>query len=273
MTNFFPIYSTFESSYRSLLSQHPLLAQLHVPALERSSCLQHDLAILATSLRLQSLTFFKLGPGENVSDIECHPLLDDFINHIRDILATKPHLIVAYTWVFYMAIFSGGRYIRAQLQNAGNEFWNCTLNLEIEKRACSWKSSHTENSLTFWDFAGASDGENLKAEYKAQLLELETCLTAHERHEITDEAEYIMCKLPKILHEIRNSVSKGNILAQPSNAIVATNITEPSGWSTLLVKHLLPLGMAELLTGIRNYITLILNPTASVAVTVDMEVA
>jgi len=43
-----------------------------------------------------------------------------YCGHIRKVVAEKPHVLVAYAWVMYMAIFSGGkRFIRAELSKPG----------------------------------------------------------------------------------------------------------------------------------------------------------
>ncbi len=49
--------------------------------------------------------------------------LQAFLAHIRYSVARRPHVLIAYAWVFYMALFSGGRWIRAQLHGAGERFW------------------------------------------------------------------------------------------------------------------------------------------------------
>ena len=46
------------------------------------------------------------------------------VDRIHRVAAEKPHVLIAYAWVWYMAIFAGGRWIRGQLDAAGRrEFW------------------------------------------------------------------------------------------------------------------------------------------------------
>lgn len=55
------------------------------------------------------------GPGTN--------WIGSFVSHIRRSFENRPHNIIAYAWVLYMALFSGGRFVRATLEAAGPVFW------------------------------------------------------------------------------------------------------------------------------------------------------
>lgn len=87
-----------------------------------------------------------------------------------------------------MALFSGGRHIRARLQSAGPKFW------DIEEEE--------EPPLSFWTFPSSTDGEELKTLYKAQVLELSTSLTELERKEIVAEGVEIMSTMLKLVDEV-----------------------------------------------------------------------
>ncbi|KAK0257418.1 hypothetical protein LTR02_007409 [Friedmanniomyces endolithicus] len=81
-------------------------------------------------------------------------------------LSGRPHTLIAYAWVMYMAIFSGGRWIRQQLADAGPEF-----------------------ELSFLYFDGDEDGEDLKRDFKAGLARAEGLLSGQEREEVVEEAQ------------------------------------------------------------------------------------
>jgi len=66
----------------------------------------------------------------------------------------------------YMAIFSGGRWIRQQLADAGPDF-----------------------ELAFLSFDGDEDGEDLKRDFKAGLARAEEMLSPQERQEVVEEAQ------------------------------------------------------------------------------------
>ncbi|KAK1030539.1 hypothetical protein LTR33_017079, partial [Friedmanniomyces endolithicus] len=81
-------------------------------------------------------------------------------------LSGRPHTLIAYAWVMYMAIFSGGRWICQQLAHAGPEF-----------------------ELSFLSFDGDEDGEDLKRGFKAGLARAEELLSPQERQEVVEEAQ------------------------------------------------------------------------------------
>lgn len=47
-----------------------------------------------------------------------------FLNHMERSIEDKPHVIIAYSYIFFMALFAGGRFIRATLESAGPAFWS-----------------------------------------------------------------------------------------------------------------------------------------------------
>jgi len=63
---------------------------------------------------------------EQLEIVSQHGKLAAFIVHTQRSVDANPHVLLAYAWVLYMALFSGGRYLRALLQDAGgsgNDFW------------------------------------------------------------------------------------------------------------------------------------------------------
>lgn len=113
------------------------------------------------------------------------------LEHIRKVTAEKPHTLVAYSWIMYMAIFSGGRWIRQQLREAGPAFWH------VPHSAKSNFDDSRQDVLGFslFYFEGGRDGEDIKADFKARLELAEALLTEQERNDITEEAQNIfnMC--------------------------------------------------------------------------------
>lgn len=204
--------------------------------------------------------------------------LTTFVTHIHEVIRAKPHLYVSYTWVLYMAIFSGGRYIRAKLNSSGENFWDHALPLESGKNKHGRGVAEVEGPekwpLSFWNFSGSSDGEDLKADYKFHVGELERILTLKEREEIIGEAAEIMKRLLEIVREIEVAVAEGaageivvsescksltaDIDLMPSHkddaflSLSTTSATRNPSLSTLLCKHRLPMGMVDLLAGIKN---------------------
>jgi heme oxygenase len=158
------------------------------------------------------------------------------ITHTRRSVDSNPHVLLAYTWVLYLALFSGGRYLRAALAEAGGaraEFWerdpspvrpySVTKDTPYRRRCIkSDCNSHntTQSSgrsksrsesgalkmstpgLQFFNFAGDEDGENIKLEFKKRFKEVEALLTSGEKEDIITEAEYIFKFMVEIVNEL-----------------------------------------------------------------------
>jgi heme oxygenase len=208
-----PIYITFESLWQSMIHEasqfptsleqarffsptesesfrqlsnvgdktHCILTRLYLPGLLRTSRLYKDICSLS-------------GNGEQnveaeLENIALQGAVAGFLKHIRVSIESKPHVLLAYFWVFYMALFSGGRVLRASLQQ-----------LHVGEPA---------SSLQFFNFDGNEDGEDLKREFKNRFLALETenILTVGEKEDIVKEAQeifnsmiHLVFSLDKICH-------------------------------------------------------------------------
>lgn len=139
---------------------------------------------------------------------------------MRNLVRSKPHILVAFAWVFYMAVFSGGRWIRQQLANAGPEFWTQQASaLQIEK---SEHSSLLEMpGFSFLSFDGDQDGEELKALFKTRLAEAEQILTEEEKLEVIDVAKELFDRCVLLVTELDRKVSKQHMLSWlPTTTVV-----------------------------------------------------
>ncbi|KAG7002431.1 hypothetical protein G7Y79_00027g061230 [Physcia stellaris] len=112
------------------------------------------------------------------------PNLQAFTTHIHASLAARPHLLLAYTWTLYLALFAGGRHLRAQLHDSG---------------------LFAPESLSFWAF----DGEDLKSEFRARVARAEALLTTEERGEVVGEGVRIMGFLVEVVRELEREVGGG----------------------------------------------------------------
>ncbi|KAL8918367.1 MAG: hypothetical protein Q9208_007386 [Pyrenodesmia sp. 3 TL-2023] len=238
VSHFQPIYSMFEASFENDLRPGTLpprvahiLRQLHLPSLERAKALENDIrAFLPEPYR---------HPRRGSV-----PKLEAFERHIEASLAQKPLLLVAYTWVFYMALFSGGRYIRSKLRAA--------LGASIES-ATSAKGDQAAG-LSFWDFPGEHDGEDLKIEYKSRISAVSSQLTEQERADIVDEGVNIMILLTDVVREVAEVVPERALQLALETPISdrdtgflgpVSRIRPP--W-LLLVRSIFPFGIMELLS-------------------------
>lgn len=176
--------------------------RLYMPDLERSSRLQDDISFFHPSEAVFVSNNQEKEPGV------LYPIVAPFISHIDQVVGAKPHVQIAYTWVFYMALFSGGRYIRAKLRSAGEDFW-ASAGLTKSDGEFAKEPEKGTIGLSFWEFSGTSDGKDLKADYQSRIHDLEASLTLEERQEIVNEATDIMVKLIDIAKEIKQNVSSG----------------------------------------------------------------
>lgn len=140
--------------------------------------------------------------------------------HIRALAASKPHTLVAYTWVMYMAIFSGGRWIRAQLASAQPEFWTSHTNAGP---AMAEKTPLGMPGFSFLSFDGEQDGEDIKAEYKRRLVEGEDLLGKQEREDIVEASRELFEMCIKIVRKLDVEVRRREIVGRviPLGLVVA----------------------------------------------------
>jgi len=107
---------------------------------------------------------------------------------IIEAIQQKPHIAVAYAWVMYMAVFSGGRWIRQQFANAGPEFW--TGQSETARAEKDGIPQAPElPGFSFLSFDGDADGEDIKAEFKSRLAVADTLLTQQEKQDVIETAD------------------------------------------------------------------------------------
>lgn len=225
-----PVYITFESRWQKVVDA------LHYTSKEGTQiCSVLSNLLLSNILRSERLRgdIRKLS-GLTEEEVEAqlretskNGIISEFVTHMTRSSDTKPHILLAYIWVFYMALFSGGRYIRATLQDAGVEFWtrsqssvhSCfhqepqnnahypsslssdeqiTVESQIPLRRRSSRSGNLSHKvvnqgLQFFHFLGEEDGEDIKRELKKRFAESEAFLSPKEKEEIVQEAQNI-CK-------------------------------------------------------------------------------
>ncbi|KAI0145234.1 hypothetical protein GGR57DRAFT_307573 [Xylariaceae sp. FL1272] len=177
-----------------------ILTGLHFEDLQRSRTLQKD---------LMSLTHWSLPTLEDqLARAAESPVLEKFLEHIVNSTQSSPHILIAYAWVLYMALFSGGRFIRAALEDTDADFW---------KTRSSHRTAHhvlplcllgpdactAPRPFSFYRFhPKTTDGEDLKQAFKKRLAESEELLTDSERNDIVREAINIFDFMLQIVTEL-----------------------------------------------------------------------
>ncbi|KAL8418396.1 hypothetical protein RB594_001844 [Gaeumannomyces avenae] len=95
-----------------------LLTDMHMPELERAARLVADVRALTGWTRDGVAQEIRLLTGGGDDDDGDETGLVAFVRHMASSVTLAPHVLLAYGWVMYMALFSGGRYIRATLETA-----------------------------------------------------------------------------------------------------------------------------------------------------------
>ncbi|KAL5090963.1 hypothetical protein Trisim1_003927 [Trichoderma cf. simile WF8] len=225
-----PVYMTFEKLWEDIIPDtlpteaaldderpkisermHTILKELRIPQLFRSNILRAD---------IKSMTGWSDDTLDNQIDvIKRKGKLCAFISHIKQIIPDEPHTLIAYSYNLFMALFAGGRFIRASFEKAGDEFWE-TIPRPIKPtmEPCRPKSTatsplepthdltdtsrHSQTPLQFWRFNTAEDGEDLKRDYKEVLLKWEGELSPWEREDIVRESVIILENIESIVNHL-----------------------------------------------------------------------
>ncbi|KAL7823937.1 heme oxygenase-like protein [Trichoderma gracile] len=199
-----------------------ILVALYMPQLFRSDRLRGD---------IKSMT----GWSDDVLDRQIHAIkgsgqLSAFTSHIKQAVRTKPHVLIAYSYNLFMALFAGGRYLRASFEKAGNEFWETVPGpIKPTMQPCEPRpgaaasvspfspleltgddgfgkhypqAASCDEFLQFWHFDSPEDGEDFKRDYKERLLTWEDSLTADEREDILQESAIILESIGHIVGQL-----------------------------------------------------------------------
>ncbi|KAN0107944.1 hypothetical protein V8E51_007686 [Hyaloscypha variabilis] len=255
-----PIYTTFELLCQLFLAPC-LLKTLGSEVVDQSRELEHTLSDLhdhaflsdsqrlllahqaktcsKTPLILGSLPLQVLLRSERLeSDIKtisgrAEEEIKEQLRNISQTAIANPHVLLAYTWVLYMALFSGGRYLRASLQKAGPAFWSKSPSYtsldqlpknsfqskrppgseEIDPSHMNSSSDRTKSSseslalgstqgLQFFHFDGEKDGEDIKKEFKTRFAEADILLSEEEKDDIIQEAQHIFIYMIEMVGEL-----------------------------------------------------------------------
>jgi hypothetical protein len=121
----YTIYTIFEEEWSRVLQNGAMetenapdiLRRLHIPELLRLDRLDRDLTVLLT--REDTIT----PPAELESARE---IIQHHQVTIRSTIQARAHILLAYAWVMYMALFNDGRWIRDQLVAGGPKFRNAS---------------------------------------------------------------------------------------------------------------------------------------------------
>ncbi|KAK6834906.1 hypothetical protein PG990_000285 [Apiospora arundinis] len=171
---------------------HSLLHHVHTPDLERTEALAADIMSL-TGWSTELLE-------EQLSVAAESPVLAAFLQRISQSVRARPHVLLAYAWVLYMALFSGGRFIRASLAQVDPSFWNTNC-----------LSLNPDLPLRFFTFDSPQDGDEIKASFKERFAQSSgSLLTEGEKADVVDEAKKIFEFMIEIVGELDGVCGTGS---------------------------------------------------------------
>ncbi|KAI0015508.1 hypothetical protein F4780DRAFT_763686 [Xylariomycetidae sp. FL0641] len=182
---------------------HSLLAHLRLPVLARADALRADLRQL-TGWSTATLD------ARLADTVASAPVLSNFLRHTRRAVRAGPHVLIAYAWVLYMALFSGGRFIRGALESVDEgeaSFWvpASAKNTEHTNEASNGQQQEGEKQETpfrFLRFDTAVDGEDVKLAFKSRLRASEALLTPQEQDDVVQEARCIFDFMVRTVGEL-----------------------------------------------------------------------
>lgn len=169
--------------------------------------------------------------------------LGAFLAHIQDAVCGRPHLLLAYAYSLYLALLSGGSYIRTELMYLRAEFWlavpdpvmpgmvpctrepggepeklrrHSTFESDSGPRGLAGEDPSITLPLSFLDFDTPLGHENprqrakdLKAEFKRRFADAEQELTGSERRDIVAESVNIFDHLELVVGQLDKICGSG----------------------------------------------------------------
>ncbi|MBD1868316.1 heme oxygenase (biliverdin-producing) [Oculatella sp. FACHB-28] len=165
------VYSAMEEEMERH-QQHPIVSKIHFPELNRKESLERD------------LHFYY---GNNWRDqIAPTPAAKAYVEHIRQVSATQPELLVAHSYTRYLGDLSGGQILKGIAQRG--------MNL-----------SNGEGTA-FYEFKDIPDEKQFKAKYRQAMDELPVDEATADR--IVDEANATFGMNMKVFQELEGNLIK-----------------------------------------------------------------
>ncbi|TLD26811.1 hypothetical protein PspLS_05320 [Pyricularia sp. CBS 133598] len=214
----------FSTRTKSNKRTRGLLADMHDAKLERTPRLVADIRALTGWSRDEVTAEVRaITTGDGA--------LARMVRHMNETVCENPHVLLAYGWVMYMALFSGGRFMRATLENAVGDpdlpFWGANpgriapgQRQSVSGRTATEDPGFACNDgehpscvrfldgdggrrlpLDFLHFSTERDGEDLKEAFKSRIERVETSLTPPRLDDVVREA---MCIFESLIHVIED---------------------------------------------------------------------
>lgn len=183
---FYHVFKTIEILINQELQQKPrsktgdLLASFWDEKISRTEPLTRDL-----------LYFYDNDPKKFEAPIREEQI--DFVNHIYKVHQEKPHVLLAYCHVMYLALFAGGKVLRSSLAKATGLF------PQVDGQTTEQVSLYGTNLFQF----DVEDDQVLRQSYKREYeLATRNALTEQEKLDIIEEAKEIYKRNAKMIRGI-----------------------------------------------------------------------
>lgn len=177
VSNFYFIYSAMEEEMEKLRA-HPIVSKIYFPELNRTKSLEKDL-------------FFYYGSNWR-EQVVPSPVAQEYVQHIREISASEPEMLIAHSYTRYIGDLSGGQILK-----------------NIAQRAMNLSDG---GGTAFYEFKDITDEKAFKAQYRKVLDELPLDDDTIER--IVEEANATFHMNMKLFKELEGNLIKaiGQIL-------------------------------------------------------------
>ncbi|AFZ17280.1 biliverdin-producing heme oxygenase [Allocoleopsis franciscana] len=171
VSNLYFVYSAMEEEM-DRHSTHPILSKIYFPQLNRKKSLEQDL-------------YFYYGSNWR-EQVAPSPAAKNYVQHIREVSATQPELLIAHSYTRYLGDLSGGQILK-----------------KIAQRAMNLAEGQ---GTDFYEFQDIPDEKAFKANYRQALDELPIDDATAER--IVDEANATFGMNMKLFQELEGNLIK-----------------------------------------------------------------
>lgn len=171
VSNLYFVYSAMEEEM-DRHSTHPILSKIYFPQLNRKKSLEQDL-------------YFYYGSNWR-EQVAPSTAAKNYVQHIREVSATQPELLIAHSYTRYLGDLSGGQILK-----------------KIAQRAMNLAEGQ---GTDFYEFQDIPDEKAFKANYRQALDELPIDDATAER--IVDEANATFGMNMKLFQELEGNLIK-----------------------------------------------------------------
>ncbi|KAK9765415.1 heme oxygenase [Basidiobolus ranarum] len=114
LKDFYYVFKTFEEIWEEEKANSTVLSDAYMPELLRTRNIEKDLEFYYGKDWLRA--------------VYRTPIVRDYENHIREVAKTRPEVLIAYGYAFYLGIFAGGQIMRSKITRSAGKFFKFAAN-------------------------------------------------------------------------------------------------------------------------------------------------